>query len=472
MPSKLALSSAVGGGEATTGSCRAIQDAASSEAERRRYTSLIDSPVDKAIRPEGPGYEQVRHTYALAGSPAAVFAVEQADEVPAALRFATEQRLPLSIRSGGHGPSTNDGGVVVDLGRLSELEVLDAAQGRVRVGAGARWSEVAQELGRHRLALTSGDYGGVGVGGIATVGGVGLLARRQGLTIDRVRAVEMYLADGTFLRADDSEHADLFWAMRGAGGAFGVATAFEFEAEEIDRVVSGAFVHQPGDLAALIGRWAELVEQAPRELTSFFYVIPSPVNGQPLVRATAVDAGADEEAGRDAVAPFAELLPGDEQQITVGPYADLLPPSQEPHQAQAAVFAGRSGLLDRISRENAAAMAALVDSKAALILQLRSVGGAVNDVVADATAYAHRHQGFSVVGVGPRERLAELDAAWNAGLGSSLDGTYLNLETERGQDDSVVRRAYPPPTLTRLRDLKRRYDPDGVFDLSLKIPPA
>ena len=128
--------------------------------------------------------------------------------------------------------------MVVDLGRLRDLEVLDASRCIVRVGAGARRGEVAQALDRHDMALTSGDYGGVGVGGLASGGGVGLLARRQGLTIDRVRAVEVALADGTLVRADREQRADLLWAVRSAGGAFGAVTAFEFQADRIGWVTS------------------------------------------------------------------------------------------------------------------------------------------------------------------------------------------------------------------------------------------
>jgi FAD/FMN-containing dehydrogenase len=435
----------------------------------------MNSPTDidirhlsGAIRGGTPGYEQVRHSYSSAGAPAAVLAVEDAGGVPAAIRFAAEQKLALSIRSGGHGLSTNTGGIVIDLGRLRGVEVVDAARGRVRVEAGARWAEVAGELGRHGLALTSGDYGDVGVGGLATVGGVGLLARRQGLTLDRIRAAEMFLADGTFVRADAQEHADLFWGVRGAGGAFGVVTAFEFEAERIEQVVVGTFVFQPTDLAGLIEEWAGLVEQAPRDLTSFFYVTPSPEGEGPLVRAMVVYANADERAGRRALAPFTELPSVVSEEIAATPYAALLTSTREPHQAQAAGFAGRAGLLDHISAESAAAMAALISSKAAMILQLRSVGGAVNDVARDATAYAHRRQNFALVAVGPRQRQAEFEAAWRAGPSPHLDGTYLNLETER--DESALRRAYPPSTLDRLQELKHRYDPDRVFDHSLAIP--
>src|SRR5690606_17127009 len=141
--------------------------------------------------------------------------------------------LPLSVRSGGHGisgRSTNDGGIVVDLSRLNAIDVLDADRRLVRVEPGARWMQVAAALDEHGWAISSGDYGGVGVGGLATTGGIGFLAREHGLTIDRLRAVEVVLADGSSVRADAEHHAELFWAVRGAGANVGIVPAFEFEA--------------------------------------------------------------------------------------------------------------------------------------------------------------------------------------------------------------------------------------------------
>jgi FAD binding domain len=422
----------------------------------------------KAITPRDGRYDLVRHTYASIGAPELVIAASDADDVREAVRFAAEQGLPLAVRSGGHGPSTNDGGIVIDLGHLRDVRVLDASRCIVRVEAGARWGEVAQALDGRNLALTSGDYGDVGVGGIATGGGAGLLARRQGLTIDRIRAVDVVLADGSLVRADADQNADLFWAVRGAGGAFGAVTAFEFHADPIGDVTSAAFTYEAGNLAGLLTRWADVVAGSHRELTSFLY-IDAPRDASGLVaRATVVYASGDVDAGRAALAPFADLAPIIDQRASLVRYMTLLASSRSPHRAQAAGIATRGGLLDHVTAESASAMADLLTSGLASILQLRSVGGAVNDVAADATAYPHRTQNFSLVVATPRARRPQLEAAWNQGLASQLRGTYLNLETER--DETVLRRAFPPATLARLHDLKHTYDPTSVFGHSLPLP--
>ena len=179
------------------------------------------------------------------------------------------------------------------------------------------------------MALSSGDFGDVGVGGLATGGGVGLLARRQGLTIDRVRAVDVVLADGTLVRADDRQHADLLWAMRGAGGGFGVVTAFEFEADPIGDVTSAEMVYEASDLAGLLRRWATLVEDSPRDVSSFFYVQAQPGAGGLLARATVVDASGDAHSGRAAVAPFADVAPIVEQRVSVVRYMALVESSRD-----------------------------------------------------------------------------------------------------------------------------------------------
>jgi FAD/FMN-containing dehydrogenase len=376
--------------------------------------------------------------------------------------------LPLAVRSGGHGPSTNDGGIVIDLRLLRDVQVLDASRCIVRVEAGARWGEVAQTLDGRDMALTSGDYGDVGVGGLATGGGVGLLARHQGLTIDRIRAVDVVLGDGALVRADDEQNADLFWAVRGAGGAFGAVTAFEFRADPLGDVTSAAFAYEAGDLAGLLTRWADVVAGSRRELTSFLY-IDAPHGASGLVaRASVVYASGDVEAGRAALAPFADLAPVIDQRVSTVRYMALLASSRPPHQAQAAGFTARGGLLDHVTAESASGMADLLTSGAASILQLRSVGGAVNDIAADATAYAHRTQNFSLVVATSRARRPQLESAWNQGIATHLRGTYLNLEAER--DETVLRRAFPPATLARLHDLKHSYDPASVFGHNLPLP--
>jgi FAD/FMN-containing dehydrogenase len=192
--------------------------------------------------------------------------------------------LPLSIRSGGHGlsgRSTNDGGVVIDLSRMNAIKVLDRATRRVRIEPGARWMDVAAALAPYGWALSSGDCGGVGVGGLATAGGVGWFVREHGLTIDHLRAVEMVLSDGSVVRASDEEHPDLFWAVRGAGANFGIVTSFEFEVDEVGPVGWAQLVFDASDTAALIEKWGAAIETSPRDLTSAFIIAPR--RGQPLI---------------------------------------------------------------------------------------------------------------------------------------------------------------------------------------------
>lgn len=193
-------------------------------------------PLD-VIRPDDSRYEGARHVYSATGSPAAVVRVRDGHEVPDALAFALDQDAPISIRSGGHGIgsiATNDGGTILDLSMLNGVELLGGR--RVRVGPGARWSQVAHELTPHGLAISSGDSGDVGVGGLATTGGLGLLGRAHGLTIDHLVAAEIVTADGRHLRISADEVPDLFWAVRGAGANVGIVTSFEFEAAEVSLV--------------------------------------------------------------------------------------------------------------------------------------------------------------------------------------------------------------------------------------------
>ena len=225
------------------------------------YDHVPASLADAVIEPGDARYVRVKSTYFRGGSPGIVFHVKNSGQVVEALAFArTHPRLPLSIRSGGHGlsgRSTNDGGIVINLSKLNRIEVLDASTRRVRIEPGARWMDVAAALEPYGLALSSGDYGGVGVGGLATAGGVGWLVREHGLTIDHLRAVEMVLADGSVVRASEDENADLFWAVRGAGANFGIVTSFEFEVDEVGAVGWAELAFDASDTAdflATLGR--------------------------------------------------------------------------------------------------------------------------------------------------------------------------------------------------------------------------
>jgi FAD/FMN-containing dehydrogenase len=423
-----------------------------------------------AIEPGDFGYSRVKSTYIRGGSPGLVLQVQNTAEVVDALAFARSHRdLPLAIRSGGHGisgRSTNDGGIVIDLSRMNTIEVVDQAARRVRMGPGARWMDVAAALAPYGWALSSGDYGGVGVGGLATAGGVGWLSRQHGLTIDHLRAVEIVLADGSLVRANDEENTDLFWAVRGAGANFGIVTSFEFEVDEVGDVDWAQLVLDASDTAHLLEQWGAAVEAAPRDLTSFIILSP-PRRGQPAIAYVMALVDSDNpDTIISRLQPIADIAPMYDQRVVITSYASVMANVQGgDHNGQGDPVA-RSGLIDHITPAFAAAAARLIRSGVVYFFQIRSVGGAVSDVAPDATAYAHRTANFAVTAFGSsRERMNVL---WDE-LAGHFDGLYLSFETDLRPER--LNDAFPPRTLERLRELKSRYDPDNLFRDYFNIAP-
>ncbi|MEV0829659.1 LLM class flavin-dependent oxidoreductase [Nonomuraea rubra] len=433
------------------------------------YDAIPAALTGSAVEPGDAAFARVRSTYLRGGSPGLVLRPGTPDEVGQAVRYARTQPVKLSIRSGGHGisgRSTSNGGIVIDVSRLNGVEVLDKATRRVRVQPGARWSDVAAALSPHGWALTSGDYGGVGVGGLATAGGIGWFVREQGLTIDRLRAVDLVLADGSLVRADDEENAELFWAVRGAGANFGIVTAFEFEAHEGGEVGFAQLVVDATDTAGFLQRWGAAMEAAPRDLTSSL-IIGRARPGQPIVaQIMAVVHSGDAETIINRLQPIAATAPLLDHSIQVLPYEAIMHVPHGPHDAQGEPVT-RAGLADHLTPELAAAAAWLVASGHTYFFQVRAAGGAASDVPPDATAYAGRSANFSLVAFGPARRA--LDEQWDAML-HHFSGQYINFETDLRPER--IQEAYPEPTLRRLRALKRRYDPANVFRDNFNITPS
>ena len=433
-------------------------------AKRRTGIAYDDVPPslrEHAVEPGDSDYASVRSTYLRGGAPGLVLRPQTVEQVQQALVFARRHpALPLGIRSGGHGisgRSTNDGGLVIDLGALDSIEVLDEARRLVRIGPGARWMEVAAALAPHGLALSSGDYGGVGVGGLATAGGIGFLAREHGLTIDHLVAAEIVLADGTLVRASADHEPELFWAVRGAGANVGIVVSFEFEADEVGDVGWAQLALQVDDLADFLERFGRTMEESPRD-TTLFLIVGASRPAEPIVaQLYGVVDSSDPDTIVARLQPFAELGPLVGQQVQLLPYAAVMANASElAHDGQGEPHF-RSGLVEHLDPATAEAAAALAASGSAPWFQIRSVGGAVADVAPDATAYAHRSANFSITSVGRSSRFDEL---WSA-LARRFDGLYLSFETRT--DPQLVEQAFPPATLARLRALKRRVDPDRVF---------
>ena len=442
------------------------------------YDDVPRSLQGRAVEPGDRAYAGLQHNYLRSGAPGLILRPRTPDEVAEALAYARahgaagEGGIPLGIRSGGHGisgRSTNDGGLVVDLSSFDGVEVLDAATRRVRVGAGATWGAVAEALQPHGWAITSGDYGGVGVGGLATTAGIGLLGRSQGLTIDHVVAADVVTADGRQVRASATENPELFWGLRGAGGNLGVVTSLELEAGELGNVVYSQMALDASDTAGLLERWGATVEAAPRELTSFLILGP-PRNGQPAVaQLMTVWASEDTEAAVGQLEALADAGPLLQHQAYLVPYTGVV---QRPDPAAVHTGGGdpavRSALVTHLSDDVARAFEQVTASGFAYFLSVRATGGAAHDVAPDATAYAHRHQNFLLSAMGGSQE--RLDVLWDETMGPHSDGLYLSFDTDTRPERLAD--AFPGATLDRLRALKREWDPENLFRSNFPIPPA
>ncbi|GHS87705.1 hypothetical protein AGMMS50218_10140 [Actinomycetota bacterium] len=442
----------------------------------RTVAALAGDPVPpslatRALVPGDHGYGRYTSGYFRGARPALVLRPRSPAEVQDAVRYAGGHRdVPLGIRSGGHGlsgRSVNDAGIVIALDGLDEITVLDGR--RVRLGPGARWGDVARALAPHGLALTAGDHGGVGVGGLATAGGIGWFVREHGLTIDHLRSVDVVTAAGELVQASAEENTDLFWAMRGAGANFGVAVSFELEAQPVGAQVGFALLgFAPVDVAAFLQGWGATLEAAHPSVTGTLMMSPAP-RGTPIaVQAILVVDSDDPDTVVERLQPFAALAPLAHQSVRLMPYAGLLTLAAgdetqhgrgEPH--------AHSGLARHLDAEVAAGLADLLASTSPVILSVRSAGGAVADTPADTTAYAWRDANFFIAALGTGS--VDVEQRWDR-LVPLLDGMYLSFETDTGPD--VVARAFPPAHLLRLRDLKRQWDPGGLFRDNFFIDPS
>jgi FAD/FMN-containing dehydrogenase len=428
------------------------------------------------LRPGDPGYDQAATTYMRTGRPALVVQPRSAEDVAAAIQHATENGLVLSIKSGGHSAlafSTNDGGVVIDLSGFHSIDVLDDATGRVRIGAGAVWGDVATTLAEQGLSLTSGDTKSVGVGGLTVGGGIGWMVRNHGLTIDNLVAAEVVIAAGDALRVSDDENPDLFWAIRGGGGNFGVVTFLEFMAQPVTTVHAGTITYSVDDVPTLLRGWCDVHRAAAEELNSTLVLMPAfGEEMPPMAMGMVCYASADKAAADAAFAPLLALGGLISSDIQEKPYADVL---EEAHPPPGVKAMTTNTLVESVTDKTVDGIAEWYAAGATGHLAfIRALGGAVSRVAPDATAYAHRAAEAMVVGAafGPEdapdsqliEAIRPFDAVKDMGVGAYSG--FLGTAT-----DADVAAIYPPQTLERLRETKRKFDPHNVFRQTFNIRP-
>jgi FAD/FMN-containing dehydrogenase len=438
----------------------------------------------RVIEPDHPDYDRARTVFYgdIDRRPSAIVKVANGDDVARTIAHSREAGLELAVRSGGHsvaGHGVTDGGIVIDLSEMNALEI-DPRRGTAWAETGLTAGDYTAEAGRHGLATGFGDNGSVGIGGLTLSGGVGFLVRKHGLTIDQLLAAEIVTADGDLLYADEETHPDLFWAIRGGGGNFGVATRFKFRLHPLESFVGG-MLFLPATPEVVTSLVAE-AEAAPEELSTIANVMTAPplpflpeeLHGQMLVMAFVAYAG-DAEDGERAIAPLRALAEPLADLVRPMSYAEMYPPEEQEYRP---IAVARTMFVDSVGLGAAETIVERIQASDAMMAatQIRVLGGAMARVPADATAYAHRDSRIMVnvaaMYQNPDERPEH--AAWVEGLADELlqenQGAYVGFLADEGEER--VRAAYPGPTWDRLREIKRRYDPDNVFRLNQNIPPA
>jgi len=441
--------------------------------------------LGELVRPAHDDYAAARQVWnrAVDRRPAMIVRAADAADVIRAVSFAREQGLPLAVRSGGHsmaGHGTVDGGLVLDLGRLQGLSI-DPARRVAWAQPGLTWGQYAEQANAHGLATSAGDTASVGLGGLTLGGGIGWMVRKYGLAIDNLLSAELATADGRLLHASAEEHPDLFWALRGGGGNFGVATAFQFRLQPAGTILGGGIVY-PATCAVLRG-WADYASQAPDELTTIVFIMPAPP--APFIPADQVGKlvaiiglcyVGDLETGQPVVEPLRQLGTPIADIAGPMPYPAIFALTDEASRPERAAV--RSGYLATLTDDT---LEAIVEHAARMpapsgLVQLRALGGAMARVPVEATAFAHRDKPFMATVVGSMSDPVDDDRqrAWTEELWSVLrpraQGVYMNFLADEG--DARVREAYVPATYARLAAIKRRYDPTNLFRLNQNIRPT
>jgi FAD/FMN-containing dehydrogenase len=429
----------------------------------------------ETLRPGDADYDAAARVFLATGAPALVVRPRDPDQVGAALAYARRRGLAVAVRSGGHsmaGHGTNTGGLVLDLTHLDAVVVLDAQRRLVRVGAGATWGLVAQALDPRGWALTSGDTSGVGVGGLTLGGGIGWLVRKHGLAIDNMVGARVVTVDGRLLATSAHEHPELFWALRGGGGNFGVVVDFDFVAQSIGTVHFGSVVYRLDDAGLLLRRWRDAMRAAPDELSSTLVLMPRMPDAPASAMVLLCYAGSTVSDADAAIEPLLGLGTVNQASIAERRYAEILEDAQVPPGLR---LVSRNTLVPALDADTIAVVDGLYAAPGPKMIAVRSLGGAFGRVPPDATAFAHRDAEAMVVGMfmmPGTETHADVDRAlvpWQA-VADRGTGTYVNFQGSATAAD--VAAAYPPATYARLAAVKRVYDPENRLALNHNVEPA
>ena len=453
------------------------------------WSDLSEQLHGDLVLPGDETYERASHIWnaRLNRNPAAVARCIDADDIRVALAFARRNGVAITVRGGGHdyaGNSVCDNGLVIDLSRMDKVEI-DLEARTARAQAGARWNAVDQASLAHGLAAAGGTVSSVGVAGFTLGGGVGHLVRSHGLAVDNLVSAEVITVDGKTVQANETENPDLFWAIRGGGGNFGIVTAFTFRLHKIGtQALVGQIIYPFEEFRQVMTAYREFMRNAPDELMVYaflFRVPPIPAfakehHGEVVLDLVLVQTGDLEQAARQ-VQPLRELGHPILDAVGPQPYIDIQKTFDAGMPAGLRWFS-RAGFLDTLTDE---ALDIIEDETRNLagittIVYLTPGGGAVNRVAPTATPYPHRSADYAyhIFPGWIDEADDEANISWARAFQDRLapladGGVYVNM---LGEDETDRVRAAYGANFDRLMEIKRKWDPDNILRRNHNIPPA
>jgi FAD/FMN-containing dehydrogenase len=442
--------------------------------------STLRSTVRGAVLRDGDqGYDRARHVWnaMIDRRPAAIVRCESVADVVAAVAFARAHGLLPTIKGGGHGVSgkaVSDGGLMIDLSPMQTVEV-DAERRTARVQGGATLAAFDAATQAAGLATTAGVVGSTGVGGLTLGGGIGFIMRKYGLTCDNLLEAEVVTSAGEVVTANAQLHPDLFWALRGGGGNFGVVTSFTFRLYPLTTVLSGHLVYPMADALAVARGYRDFIATAPDDVTVYLNINPDR-NGEPTVFFDVCYCG-DPAVGDSVIAPLRQLGRPLEDSVRWIPYltmqaryGEALPEGKLNFWKSSFVDTPADDLfeiaIDRVTNAPGPE----------LVMNWESLGGAVGRVDPAATAFADRSADFTVIVTGhwsdpsrSASYVAWIRETWNLLQPYVRPSGYINYFDV--EDDNRTVASYGP-NFRRLAEIKRAYDPDNLFRHNLNITPA
>lgn len=448
---------------------------------------LKESASGSVLTPDHPAYDTTRRGWNLSVNhfPALILVAENAQDVVAGVNYARENGLGVSIQTTGHGiQQPADDALLIVMSHMTGVEV-DAKRRTARVEGGAMWKHVLEQATPHGLTALLGSAPHVGVVGYTLGGGIGWLARKYGLSADSVRWIEVVTADGELRRASPTENRDLFWALRGGGGNFGVVTALEIDLYPVEAVYGGSLVY-PGEVAGDALRFfRDWTASAPDELTSSFQIMnfpnspqmPEAIRGKTQVIVRAAYTG-DPAKGQAYIQQWLDWRKPLVNAFRVTPFSEIGTVSNDPVEPGAGY--GSNEMFDTLSDDAIDLIVRQMTDKTSPIMmgEIRHAGGAIARVPADANAIGNRDAQFYFT-MGGAAFTPEIKAALAKGIGTFRNdlkpfvrgGGYLNFMSG-GESIDRAKDAYLPASYRRLLDVKAKYDPDNLFRYSYQLVTA